>query len=536
MNIAKYNAMAESPQLFRNELLVDCDGSIRRFGDCMDDFQRQDFAKLDHALKRCNGRSNKYKVFSCNRAYLERSRGHSKTTDLAVMVSWVLAFSTRSLKGYAFAADKDQAKLLKDAIETLIRLNPWLGRILEVQRDKVANIAKGHPGEGSRLEIFTSDVGSSYGILPDFIICDELCHWEGDGSLWHSILSSAAKRKNCFLAIISNAGFTESWQWHVREAAREDRHWYFSRLDGPVASWITEKRLEEQRRMLPSIAFKRLWLNEWSSGGGDALTEEDIEAAFSDNTQPMQSPSDEYYYVGGLDLGLKRDCAGFVVLAIPKGGKSGKIRLAHNKLWRPTQKTKINLLAVERHILETDERLGLSFIAFDPWQAELMSQAIEADSGRRRRNAKRLLYRGLPFMREIPPTPTNLRQQATLTIESFQDRRFQFYDCEPLKRDLHRLRVEEKAYGFRLVSPRDGSGHGDTASAFCLALLIAHEMAGKKPTTAGAFEGGHSALAAFEARQREYQNEEEMLASIEDDPFADALRNQKVKVSVNNIF
>jgi hypothetical protein len=41
--------------------------------------------------------------------------------------------------------------------------------------------------------------------------------------------------------------------------------------------------------------------------------------------------------------------------------------------------------------------------------------------------------------------------------------------------------VEEKSYGIRLSSPRDGEGHGDTFSAFSLALLVAHELAGKKP-------------------------------------------------------
>jgi hypothetical protein len=33
----------------------------------------------------------------------------------------------------------------------------------------------------------------------------------------------------------------------------------------------------------------------------------------------------------------------------------------------------------------------------------------------------------------------------------------------------------------RLTSPRDGQGHGDLFSAFSLALLIGHELAGKKP-------------------------------------------------------
>jgi hypothetical protein len=48
-----------------------------------------------------------------------------------------------------------------------------------------------------------------------------------------------------------------------------------------------------------------------------------------------------------------------------------------------------------------------------------------------------------------------------------------------------KLRVEEKSYGIRLTSPRDESGHGDTFSAFSGALLVGHEIGGKRLTVVG---------------------------------------------------
>lgn len=526
INKKLFTNYSQSPSAFRNELRVDVDGTVQTFGKVMDQWQRQDFAALDPALLKCNGHSDVEGAVT--RAYLERSRGHSKTTDLAVICCWLLAFANRPLRGYAFAADKDQAGLLKDAMDTVVRLNPWLTNILEVQKNQVVNVATGHPGNGSRLEIFTSDVGSSYGILPDFIIADELCHWQGDGSLWHSIISSAAKRSNCLLAVISNAGFVDSWQWAVRETARTDQSWYFSRLDGPVASWLSEETLAEQRRMLPAIAYARLWENLWSSGGGDALTPDDINAAFFDDAEPMTGNENDYLFVGGLDLGLVRDGAAIVVLAVPSGGRAGKIRLAENKLWRPSG-GKINLLDVEQHLLQLDERFGLQFVAFDPWQAEHLAQTLEADTNRLRRN-QRLFY-NQPWMREIPPVAANLRLQASLTIESFQDHRFRLYDCEPLRRDLTKLRVEEKSYGFRLVSPRDGEGHGDTFSAFALSLIVAHELAGKKPITAGSLNSNSSYSDSFAQRQREFQEEEAFIRQTDEmDPtgFLDAVSSGNI--------
>jgi phage terminase large subunit-like protein len=511
-----FTRFANDPSAFRRSLIVDVDGFARRFGDVMDEWQREDFAALDPGLMRCNGRSTEPAKM---RAYLERPRGHSKTTDLAVTSVYALAFAQRPIRGYVFAADQDQAGLLKAAMETLVRLNPWLKNIIDIQKNVAVNHAPGHPGQGGRLEIFTSDVASSYGILPDLIIADELTHWEGDGSLFHSLISSAAKRENCLFVIISNAGFSGSWQWDVREAARTDDAWIFRRLDGPLASWMSPARLAEQRRMLPPAAYLRLWENVWSSGLGDALSPEDIEAAFNPELQPMEHRESGWLYVGGVDLGLTRDCASTVVLAVPDG-HWGKIRLAHHRLWRPQPGKKVDLMEVEAHLLNLDERFGLEQIGFDPWQAELLSARIESNSNRRRRNQRRRLWTK-PFMLEVQPTAANLRSQAALVIESFQDGRLEFFDCLPLKRDFIKLRAEEKSYGIRLVSPRDENGHGDSYSAFANALLIAHEANLKRPVTAGIVsDGGQSPWQreqrSFEARQQAAAEEHEALRNFDE--------------------
>lgn len=536
---ATFKRYASDPSAFRDELTVDVDGVARRFGDVMDPWQRKDFAALDPALMKCNGRSPKSTDVRM-RAYLERSRGHSKTTDLAVMACWALAFATRPLKGYAYAADRDQARLLRDAMQTVVRLNPWLDDILSVDAGKVVNRANDHPGEGGSLTIEASDVGSSYGILPDLLIADELVHWEenaGSG-LWQSLISSAAKRSNCLLTVITNAGFVDSWQWAVREAARTDSNWIFSRLDGPQASWLTPARLAEQRRMLPAIAYARLWENQWSTGGGDALTPADIAAAFVEGLNPMTGKESGWLFVAGIDLGLTRDCSAVVVLGVPSGGLAGKVRLAHTKLWRPTPGKKVDLLDVERHLLELDEQFDLEFCAFDPWQMEHLAQRLDADAGHRKRNQRRH-FGTQPWMREIPPTAANLRAQATLVIECFQDHRVQLYDCDPLRRDLLKLRVEEKASGttFRLTSPRDGEGHGDTFSAFSNALLIAHEIAGKGPivlrSMLGSASGSYAstplqrAMRRFEQHQTLYELERKFLDEPEPnapDWFVDLMR------------
>src|SRR5262249_46755310 len=151
--------------------------------------------------------------------------------------------------------DRDQAALDRNHVARLVALNPWLGALIDVQQWRIVN-----KRTGSALDIISSDAPSSYGLLIDFAICDEVTIWpKGDFS--DSIAPAAAKRANCLLLCIGNAGFQDSWQWSLREAVRHDAAWLFSRLEGCVASWITPDNLDEQRRLLPAVAFLRLWCN-----------------------------------------------------------------------------------------------------------------------------------------------------------------------------------------------------------------------------------------------------------------------------------
>jgi hypothetical protein len=502
--------LQSDPAAFRAVLLIDTDGGPRRLGDCLDLWQRDDFAALDPGWMRAVVGTEAEAQYQ--RGWLERPRGHAKTLDLGVMATWALFASRRRLSGIGAAGDQDQARLLRDAIGRLLYVNPWLSSILEVQAYRVVN-----GRTQSTLEIITSDAPTSYGLTPDFVIADEVVHWR-KRDLWDSLISSAAKRSTCLFVSITNAGLQDDWTWQAREAVRKDPGWYFRRLDGPCASWITPDRLAEQERLLPSIAYRRLWLNEWSSGGGDALRPSDIEAAFSDVLGPMTGTEPSVRFCAGVDLGLTHDNAAVVVLGVPVGTDRGRsIRLAHHKLWRPTPGRKLDLMEVETYILALDKQFDLEEVAIDVWQAELLAQRLEVNSEHRARNARRRFWTK-PWIRPVPATGANLREQATLVIESFADRRFLFFRCEPLRRDLLRLRVEDRSYGLRLVSPRDGDGHGDSFSAFALALPIAHDLAGRNPAPkATAFCEGMSAgsdplgraIANLAAKNREREEEYE---------------------------
>lgn len=465
---------------------IDTDTGPRRLADCLDPWQAADFAALDSGWCRVAGMATAGK----QRAYLERPRGHSKTSDLAVMASWVLFASRRQISGVAAAADKDQGRLLRDAIAKLVSVNPWLAPIIDVQNYRVVNRRT-----GSTLEILSADAPSSYGLTPDFLIIDELTHWPND-SLWVSLFSAAAKRSHSMLVIISNAGVGagSSWQWRIREAAESDPDWHFHSLPGCCASWISPKHLAEQRRLLPPIAFDRLWQNRWTTGSGDALTSDDVDAAIT-RRGPWTARKPGWVFVAGLDIGLAKDATALVVLGksvgetrlverdarqtvVPRAIQiardlgmipepppleeieqripgTGRLRLASVVLWKPGPGRRVDLAAVERSILRLHEHFGIEQLAFDPHQAEYL--------------VDRLVDAGVPCER-VAFTGANLQGMATSLLDVFTARQIDLFPHEQLLADLRALRIEEKSYGLRLTSPRGPTGHGDCATALALAI------------------------------------------------------------------
>lgn len=138
--------------------------------------------------------------------------------------------------------------------------------------------------------------------------------------------------------------------------------------------------------------------------GGDALRVEDIEAAFKADHTPMEGIEPDFDFVTGVDLGLKRDCSAVVTLAVGRHrtAEQGRVKLAANKLWRPTFGAKVDLTAVEQYLLELNDQYRMVNIGFDPWQAELLAQRMELYANKRRIKRK-TQFSAKPWMKEIPP-------------------------------------------------------------------------------------------------------------------------------------
>ena len=290
-------AACSSPAAFRRFLMLH--GDKRRLDCALLSWQREDFEALDPAWRMLATREGSGNV--TRRAWLERPRGHSKTTDIAAQLLWILLAARRSVNGLVAAADLEQALLVHRAMQRLRDANPLLLRSVTFLENSVRNGTN-----RSFLKIVSSDVRGSWGELPDFVVCDELCHWKSP-DLWYSLLSSAAKRPESVLIVLSNAGIGRGWQWDAREAARTSPAWYFSSLEGPQAPWITAESLDEQKRLLPPAVFARLWLNQWQHSDGEFVSLAEAAACRDESLVCREHGEPGRDYVATIDYAEKRD-------------------------------------------------------------------------------------------------------------------------------------------------------------------------------------------------------------------------------------
>ena len=207
---------------------------------------------------------------------------------------------------------------------------------------------------------------------------------------------------------------------------------------------------------------------------GDALSASDIQAAIT-LEGPADLPDPQSLRVGCLDLGLKRDHSGFCLLEARPG--AGRVKLLLAKKWAPGIGGRVDLIGLQSDILDIHRRFRMNILEYDPWNAGAIAQNFQ--------------QAGLRTC-EVPFTPANVDAMARVLIEAFREQRIDLFDDEDLIRGLHKLSIQERAWGYRLTAPRDGHGHEDVAISFSIGLPMAWEIANSPPVdpyTAGLASG-----------------------------------------------
>jgi phage terminase large subunit-like protein len=338
--------------------------SGHRWGEAARPFQREDArAVLD--------------VSGPRRHYLTRPRGGSKTTDLAgIGAAVLLEQAPPGSRSYAFAADRDQAGLLLDAVNGFASRTPEIAGALKIEAARVANVRT-----GATLSIMSSDDASAWGLKPYVTIVDELAQWQstpGPRRLWRAIFSALPKVSNSRLVCLTSSGDPSHWSHAIMQRALEQpTRWRVSQTPGPL-SWLDPADLQEQRHELPDWEYARLHLNQWTAADDRVASLDDIRAcAVLDG--PL-APDDRWQYVVAVDLSSKRDSTIVVVChaePVLREGSTAAHRIVLDRMetWTPRRGEPVVLSEVEAAI----HHAAVSFrapIVCDPWQALSMIERL----------------------------------------------------------------------------------------------------------------------------------------------------------------
>ena len=441
-------------QRIRNAIILEDD---RTMGEAMDDWQREDLEMLDR--------------YETRHALLSRPRGHSKTGD-AGSEAVVELLTGKDKVMLAYAADQEQATLLLNDVKAKLRRGGYVSDVsprTAISKDAPAVWQPGDPIQvhiyqdrivstsGNVLTVEASDVSSSWGKRPDWVVCDELVEWRRP-ELWQAIWSATGKRPRSRVIVITTSGWDKShFAWDVFEMARTEDDWYFSSRR-QCASWIQPKWLEQQRRTMPEHVYKRLHENLWVDGFGAFLSSEEVERIFTLEIPPANAGRSAI----GLDVGLTHDRTVLAAVRLFPQPKAAPLLYCDTlETWQGSRSNKVDLADVQRSAYEASIRWKAPVYA-DPHQAEQLIQNLVKLG----RHAKAYTF-----------TSASRRDLFAGLFAAIREGRLRCAPHEELRRELLGLEVQTTASGSYRVDHKAGR-YDDHVIALSLAVHGALERQG----------------------------------------------------------
>lgn len=382
------------------------------------DWQRDDLIMPLYGWMRSNG-TRRFR-----KAYVEIPKKNGKSTLAAgIGLYGLVGDGEPGAEVYSAANDQSQASIVHGEAINMVDASPELSSVLKVNRSSKTisfNDAR------SYYKALSSEAAGKEGLNAHVIIVDELHIWHGR-KLWDALKYAFRARKQGLLFVITTAGDDlKSVCYEQHEYARgvieghvaDDRFFGYIRAADKTDDWTAEETwakanpswgitidpeefaadVEEARRTPTTQAtFRRYSLNIWSTATNSMLRMEDW------NKCGVEFEPDDLAGLpcyGGLDLAKTRDMTAFT-LAFPQAGKlqvlpyfwlpedtihdsdaPEEYRVWHEQgLLRATPGNVCDYEFVLRDICELCEQFDVRAFAFDPYNAEQLTQQIEESTG-----------------------------------------------------------------------------------------------------------------------------------------------------------
>lgn len=299
-------------------------------------------------------------------------RGHDKTTGIARLCNWVLAFSRKPIEICAAASDWDQAALITESMLAEAKLNPWLAKRLQFGVKRIK-------GPGGVLKVLTADSSTNFGLRSDLVVCDEVTHWK-KRDLWDTLWSGRQKRPGSVFVVITNAGTLKSWQHEILLQVKDDPTWTVYEAPGQLNSWMDAEALQRDRNLLPRGMAKRVLDNIWIDPSEESgyLTRPEIEIGLAVgreiNATYQVSGLHGTEYVAAVDYGARRDRT---AMCVTHRNPDGVYVLDTMEVLQGTPGNPVPIAYVESWIEKVANNFHNPRIVIDPWQMEGTVQKFE---------------------------------------------------------------------------------------------------------------------------------------------------------------
>jgi hypothetical protein len=386
-----------------------------------------------------------------------RSRGSSKTTDLAGCAVVDLLVAPPRSRAYWAAADVEQAGLMLDVIGGFAARSPELAAAIDIQSRRVVVRET-----GSTLEALPADASSAFGLRPWRLYLDELAAWPDTPNarrFLDALTTSATKVPGARMAVLTAAGSPSHYSYKLLEHARAHPLWRALERTGPPP-WIDEARLEEQRKRLPDSVYMQLFEAQWTEVEGSFLTADVVDAAFV-LSGPALRPEGSRSYTASLDLGHTHDATVFAIGHL----ENEAVILDGMQTWSGSKARPVSFSEVEEHIHAAHTRFKFE-LSVDPWQALHV--------------AERLRKQGIRT-KEVTFSPAYKQRLASTLLQALNDGVLHLYPAEGLREELMALRLKAGTAGSWTFDHASG-GHDDRAVALAMMAVAALE---KRSATVG---------------------------------------------------
>ena len=419
--------------------LIQPDG--RRWGDVATSWQWEDAAAILGGKERYH--------------YLSRPRGGSKTGDLAAISLVAMDALPDDSTAYAIAADRDQAARLIAMMWGYILRMEWGAKGDRYGPARAWSVTQLDPRV--RMEALASDGASAYGLLPHWLVVDEIHQWLSTPNargVWDAIVSAAPKVPGCRMVVMSTAGDPAHWTRRIRDHAVSDARWHAHEVPGPVP-WIDPEDLAEQQRLLSPSVFARLHLNQWTESEDRLVSPGALEecVTLAGPSEPVAGVA----YVIGLDIGLTHDRTAATVAHLA----DGVVVVDLVTTWQGTPLEPVNLAAVREWLALVGETYNRATLVYDPHEATAIIQGLGWRKSR---------------MQAYAFSQSSVGHLAMALYQVLRGRQLALYPDAELLAEMAAVRLRETQPNvYRL--DHDPSRHDDRVIA--LALVVQHLMAAR---------------------------------------------------------